>query len=309
MALSYKFVCFFRLYHTRDGIQNKGIYVENNFDFGPSENHNDVDLIMRIKSGDVKNGNEFYTDMNGFQMQKRKLIPKINVEGNYYPITTMTYMEDRSTRVSLVVDHAQGAASLAPGSLEVMLDRRSTFDDARGMGEGVMDNKETQHRYWLLVEDVPLDKKRHKDSLSLPSEVATKLSNYLNFDSVQFVGFKSHSDPFVDRLNLMRPSKAPLACDLHLFNMRTLSDPKDPNLPSDSALMIWQRQSSDCELNSVSRCAAKTGDLSEFALSSLQPKRIRKTHLTGVSDDGPVLNSLSELGLDAMTIEAVKVTF
>lgn len=57
----------------RDGVRNRGIYVENNFDFGGSENHNDVDLFMRFVTG-IKNGRdpklpEFYTDMNGFQVR------------------------------------------------------------------------------------------------------------------------------------------------------------------------------------------------------------------------------------------------
>ncbi len=57
---------------TSDGVRNRGIYVENNFDFGGSENHNDVDLFMRFVTG-IKNGRsekqpEFYTDMSGFQV-------------------------------------------------------------------------------------------------------------------------------------------------------------------------------------------------------------------------------------------------
>jgi len=32
------------------------------------------------------------------------------------------------------------------------VDRRSTFDDGRGMGEGVLDNKRTVHKYWLALE-------------------------------------------------------------------------------------------------------------------------------------------------------------
>jgi hypothetical protein len=50
------------------------------------------------------------------------------------------------------VDHATGAASPRPGTLEVMVDKRIAYDDGRGMGEGVLDSRPTRHRYVLLLE-------------------------------------------------------------------------------------------------------------------------------------------------------------
>ena len=44
-------------------------------------------------------------------MQKRVKASNVSIEGNYFPITSMAYIEDEKTRLSLVVDHAQGAAS------------------------------------------------------------------------------------------------------------------------------------------------------------------------------------------------------
>jgi alpha-mannosidase len=44
-------------------------------------------------------------------MQKRIKANNISIEGNYFPITSMAYLEDEKSRISLVVDHAQGAAS------------------------------------------------------------------------------------------------------------------------------------------------------------------------------------------------------
>ena len=38
------------------------------------------------------------------------------------------------------------------GWLEVMIDRRSSYDDSRGMGEGVLDTRPTSHKYWMLFE-------------------------------------------------------------------------------------------------------------------------------------------------------------
>ena len=75
------FVHTVRLFHTDDGVKDGAVYMENNFSFGDSSNHHDVDLFMRLKTG-VKNGDKvpvFYTDMNGFQMQKRSKIEQVLV--------------------------------------------------------------------------------------------------------------------------------------------------------------------------------------------------------------------------------------
>ena len=60
---------------------SKGIYIENNFDLGDQDNHRDIDLFMRVKSKLRNRGPTFYTDQNGFQMQKRT---KFSGLGTYY---------------------------------------------------------------------------------------------------------------------------------------------------------------------------------------------------------------------------------
>jgi alpha-mannosidase len=45
--------------------------------------------------------------------------------------------------VTVLVNHAQGGASWEQGQLELMIERRTLYDDSRGMGEGVVDNKRT----------------------------------------------------------------------------------------------------------------------------------------------------------------------
>ena len=64
----------------------------------------------------------------------------------------MSYLEDDKSRLTLVVDHSQAVASLHPGRLEVILDRRSSQDDGRGLEEEVMDTRPMTHKYNLLFE-------------------------------------------------------------------------------------------------------------------------------------------------------------
>ena len=88
------------------------------------------------------------------------------------------------------------------------MDRRATFDDARGMGEGILDSVDTVHRYWLLYESTPnynrdelkASKLRHSKSqeqneptpkvLSHPSDLANFLSRRTNYPTIQYMGKK-----------------------------------------------------------------------------------------------------------------------
>ena len=81
---------------------------------------------------DIANDGAFATDSNGreFQPRVRNQRPTWNwtnvapVSGNYYPLSTALTMDDGATGLGVVVDRAQGAASLQDGSVEVMLHRR-----------------------------------------------------------------------------------------------------------------------------------------------------------------------------------------
>jgi len=52
--------------------------------------------------------------------------------GNYYPVNAATYVRDGRAQLSVVVDRSQGATSLHSGELELMVHRRTLYDDARG---------------------------------------------------------------------------------------------------------------------------------------------------------------------------------
>jgi Glycosyl hydrolases family 38 C-terminal domain len=65
----------------------------------------------------------------------------------------MAYIEDASTRVTVASKQPLGVASLNSGQLEIMLDRRLSQDDNRGVGQGVLDNiSPTLNSFRILVE-------------------------------------------------------------------------------------------------------------------------------------------------------------
>ena len=55
--------------------------------------------------------------------------------GNYYPVNAATWLADGTTALSIVNDRSQGGSSLHDGELELMVHRRLTMDDGRGVGE------------------------------------------------------------------------------------------------------------------------------------------------------------------------------
>ena len=52
------------------------------------------ELAMRI-STDLDSRDAFFTDLNGFQMAKRKrMLDKLPIQANYYPVPSMAYIQD-----------------------------------------------------------------------------------------------------------------------------------------------------------------------------------------------------------------------
>lgn len=120
-----------RIYNTTTAMDD-GIYVQNDIDFQVWNKARETEMFMRF-STNIENGDVpvVYTDLNGFQYQRRVKIEEIGIEGNYYPITQTLFIQDENFRLTLSTTHAQGAASLERGQLEVMLDRMTRYDDAR----------------------------------------------------------------------------------------------------------------------------------------------------------------------------------
>eukprot|EP00935_MAST-01C_sp_MAST-1C-sp1_P000879 g879.t1 len=102
------------------------------------------ELVLRYSSG-LKSNGVFYTDSNGKEMLRREYnkrgpsypVPynvSEPVAGNYYPVNAMMSLDDGKNELAILADVSQGGASLADGSLELMVHRRVQADDHRGIG-------------------------------------------------------------------------------------------------------------------------------------------------------------------------------
>jgi hypothetical protein len=119
-------------------------YIEVEYTVGPIpiEDDRGKEIVMRL-STPIKNEDTFFTDSNAreFIMRRRNYRPSWvldvfePVAGNYYPVNAAIYVEDEKASLAVLVDRSQGGASLAEGSLELMVQRRIVADDSRGVDE------------------------------------------------------------------------------------------------------------------------------------------------------------------------------
>ncbi len=101
-----------------------------------------AEVVSRFDTA-IASAGELLTDSNGREVLRRrrdyrptwKLNQTEPVAGNYYPINTAVAIRDESAQLTVLTDRAQGAGSITDGSLELMVHRRLTHDDYRGVGE------------------------------------------------------------------------------------------------------------------------------------------------------------------------------
>uniref|UniRef100_A0A8C7FLZ9 mannosyl-oligosaccharide 1,3-1,6-alpha-mannosidase n=1 Tax=Oncorhynchus kisutch TaxID=8019 RepID=A0A8C7FLZ9_ONCKI len=261
-----------RLYHVQ-GVEGQAVEICNSVDIRGEFNR---EITMRLTS-DVDSKDRFFTDLNGFQIQSRKTMAKLPLQANFYPMTSMAYLQDPGTRLTLLTAQSLGSASLKSGQLEVIMDRRLNQDDNRGMGQGVLDNKVTASSFRLLLE------KRKLSTLSYPSLLSHVSSLYLNHPLIPMaVSTEAESRS----LSPLSPLASSLPCDVHLVNLRTIQS-KEGGGPSDEAALILHRKGFDCALsnrNTGLLCATTQGKIrmeklfSELKFQSITPASLTLMH-------------------------------
>lgn len=228
------------------GVDGTGIQIENQIDL-TSESMNNHEIAMRITSN-LQSKDTFYTDLNGFQMIRRTRYQKLPIQANFYPVPSMGYIQDNSTRISIISGQPLGGTSAASGQIEVMLDRRLMQDDNRGLFQGVQDNKITPHHFTLLIErTIPgCSPSPHNTPASYPSLLGHAVRHGMNNPMYRLIYMPEH---FQGNLlsNVYQPTVKDLPCDIHLINLRTMiASPKlssgNSMTPSDKSALVVHRQ-------------------------------------------------------------------
>lgn len=288
-----------RIYHT-DGTLGAALETVATFDLVQLQELN-TELFMKLDT-DIDNQRTFYTDANGFQIMERITNPALPFEGNYYPITSSVYIEDLQGRFTVLTSHAHGAASLRSGSVEIMLDRRLRYDDSRGLGEGVLDNKKTVAHFWLVLEMLSGD--RISDAVPNLSRLGHLLSENLNYPAVILVVDSGEEKPLHPTLSFLDGS---FPCDYHLVNFRTLPVGEDFGKPSDTSLLILHRKGYHCQIQSaLNNVHCPSNSTSSF--KNVKVQAMNNVSLTGIYAYNKIQN-LDEIRIEPMNIQSYGITF
>lgn len=310
------------IYNADDYALGRAIKMVNMVDFGRPPINRETELFIRFQT-DIENGNppEFYSDQNGYQYQKRVKIQKLGIEGNYYPMTTMAWMQDEESRLSVVSAHAQGVSGFEPGRLELMLDRRMLYDDQRGLGEGLVDNKPTTYRHWLLLETTPhpaapatsplnILNERHfniqnitQPVYQLPSQTADYLSRTLNYPINIYTADKDSGDVYLRPYHQLVEN---FPSGLHLLTLRTMSDEELDQFPTNKCLMVLQRPGQFCNKEFRKKTSSKFNRGSKF--NNLTVSNIQAVSLTGLHAYEK-FSGLHQIELDYMDVKTYMISF
>ncbi|KAL1770864.1 alpha-mannosidase 2 [Sigmodon hispidus] len=295
-----------RLYNIQ-GIEGQSMEVSNIVDIRSMHNR---EIVMRISSK-INNQDRFYTDLNGYQIQPRRTMSKLPLQANVYPMSTMTYIQDAELRLTLLAAQSLGTSSLAPGQIEVFMDRRLMQDDNRGLGQGVHDNKITANLFRILLErrnGVNMEEDKGSP-VSYPSLLSHMTSSFLNHPFLPMILSVKLSSPDVQLLSELSLLQSSLPCDIHLVNLRTVQS-KTGKGYSDEAALILHRKGFDCQFSSRGlglSCSTAQGKMSVpklfniFAVESLTPSSLSLMH------SPPDAQNISEINLSPMEISTFRI--
>lgn len=194
-----------------------------------TEDYDEKELIMRLDTS-VKSRDLFYTDQNAFHTMKRRRLVNFPLEANYYPACSGVYIEDKKLRLSVLTAQPVGVSSLKQGSIEVMLDRRLKYDDGRGLGAGVQDNKIVLSRFYILPEMLVDAAPDDPNLLSMPTMLSNVLADAMkNYPIVTMSNYKG-------KLPTLSLVESPLPCDVLLVNLKSFGN------ASNTAALILHKQ-------------------------------------------------------------------
>ncbi|XP_033735847.1 alpha-mannosidase 2-like [Pecten maximus] len=285
--------------------ESAGVYVDNVVDMRDGQ-WNNTELVLRLDTTVVDPDNRLCVDLNGFQMHKRKTRKKLKIQGNFYPMTSMSVIETVEERLTMLTSAAHGVASLRPGELEVVLDRKLLQGDWRGLNEGVTDNVPTHSQFVLLFE------RRHKSAIKedslmcYPSPMAMVLSDILEQPLDILISGKQ-SDPaqlLKEGLDLPFP---PFPNHTHLVSLRSLYT-EDGN--RSHALLLIHRRVTDCGFLCLDwQCPSQSSDVIDLTTNSksIYIESLEETSLTGVK----VIQKVNDMRVSVppMEINAYRITF
>jgi alpha-mannosidase len=190
------------------------------------------------------------------------------------------------------------------------------------MGEGIVDSRLTRHQFWVTVEFFESESSDNEGATkryNVPSLLAQHLTNSLNYPANIYFIEKYDETQQLNVQKSVQLLNYNLPCDLHVVNLRTLTEHNLPLFPSKSALLILQRFGYDCRLSSGSdddeddsyakSCARNGGKFGSLKLfRDVQVEQIHRTSLTALKSYGQI-KSFSSDPIESMELRTFNMTF
>jgi len=148
-------------------------YAEVEYTLGPIDvsDGQGREVITKFVSG-LKSASKFFTDANGREVLERTLNTRATwplqvhepESGNYYPVNTRIFIQDKAanSQFTVISDRTQGGSSLVDGEVELMVNRRTTHDDWRGVGEALNEDIVVRGKYWIFFDTIENSLNSHR---------------------------------------------------------------------------------------------------------------------------------------------------
>ncbi|KAK7479475.1 hypothetical protein BaRGS_00029291 [Batillaria attramentaria] len=295
------------LYH-HPALLSSALHIRNTLSI---QTLDDREVVMRMKTDLRLKKAEFFSDQNGYQFVRRRTNMNVQLEANYYPLTSGAILDDGVRRVSLLSAQPHGVASAEPGWLEVMLDRQLRYDDNRGLGEGVEDSKPTTSEFVLLVESRtpslqrPPEDEKTAAHYVFPSLLSLTLNDRLQQPPQVFYSL-IESDVFFASV---QPMKTALPCDYLMLSLHSLST---GNLQYNGTSFLLHRRAYDCDFPAHDlQCATVADSVTFDGLFSglgMGVQAVRETSLTHLHHKRSLATSAS-IELTPMQIASYHLVF
>lgn len=143
------------------------------------------ELALRLSFPDLYNpSNSFYTDANDAWLVKRQYRFLEFLQANYYPLTSTLVVQDESYlkrgnvhNISIISSQSTGATCLNHNQVELMIHRRASMDDERGLQHTFEDDTSTAKMTLRLFFNEPLSSSNNQPLTPLYNERSRDLNH------------------------------------------------------------------------------------------------------------------------------------
>lgn len=219
--------------------ENKFVQVNRYIDL----KQNNKEVIVRYSSN-LESEKYFYTDLNGFAMQRRFRRDDLPIQHNYYPSTSLVFLQDKTRRLSFHTTQSLALGSVENGSVEFMLDRRVPKDDDRGLGQGVTDNVPNEITFFISVDYLNEQRSPLKNSPSIYSNWLNLILNH----PLHMYFIRPGQEKKLNYFTVSAGCIQDLPVDIHFISFKMRN-------PHESSAVLWQvvRLPADSSIENLSR--------------------------------------------------------